>query len=302
MSKGYWEQKNRNPLIGAVVFVIIIGALYFMIQAVVMNAYILIDMARSRNLATAGAGGYMERMKALYQFYQKPILWIVMLSQFVIFLVPTILVYKHWHNSDWVGRFQLRGVSPLAILVAIGGTLLFIPLADFLGSLFFRLFPGMEEWSSLQAPLFEAGKPGDLLFLIMVIGVTPAICEELLFRGYFQSVLTQKYRDGRVILFSGFLFALYHQNPMGLFALAAAGVWLGLLSWGFRSLYPSMAAHFVYNSVIILMVNGKIGSSLLNEQGSFHWMVTLGSTLLFLALAWWIWPKSGDKGSPLQIQ
>jgi len=286
--RGYWEQEGHNPLVAAVVFILLIGSIYFFLQTLVLNGYIMIDMALNKGTIVSG-NGFLERIETLYKHYQIPILLIVMGSQFFIFLLPTVLFYRRNHFRNWRPHFHLQKPDMIAVLSAVLGTLLFLPLAEVLSSLFYYIFPDLAKWSELQTPLFEASSPGLLLLLILVIGLTPAICEEFLFRGYLQTVLQRKVKGFSIIMISGLLFGLYHQNPTGLIALTAAGLWLGLLAWKFQNLFASMIGHFVYNSTIILMVNGKIGAPFLSDKGQFTLPVTLLATCFFALLTWWIW-------------
>lgn len=295
-ANGYWEQEGHNPLTGALIFVFLIGGIYFILQALVLNGYILADMYWG-NRVSGLQGGYFERLTALYRIYQKPILLILMMSQFLIFFFPTILVYRKWHYRDWVKHFRLDRFSLKAAGAAAAGSFLFLPLADFLSSLFYYAFPGLEKLSSLQAPLFHADSTGSLFFLLLVIAVTPALCEEILFRGYLQTVLERKTSGFRIILITGVLFGLYHQNPMGIFALISAGIWLGLLAWKFKSLYASMVGHLVYNSSIILIYNGKIGFPIINSEEHFPLAVSLIFSALFAGLVYWIWKYGGREGA-----
>jgi len=294
-AEGYWEQEGHNPLTGALIFVLLIGGIYFIMQALVLNGYIIADM-RWGDRVSGLQGGYFERLTALYKIYQKPILTILIFSQFLIFFIPTILVYRKWHYRDWIKHFRLDRFSLKAAGSAALGSFLFLPLADFLSSLFFYAFPGLEKLSSLQAPLFQADSTGGLFFLLLAIAVTPAICEEILFRGYLQTVVERKISGFRIILITGVLFGLYHQNPMGILALVTAGIWLGLLAWKFKSLYASMVGHLVYNSSVILIYNNKIGSPFINNEGHFPLTVSLIFTALFAGLVYWIWKYGGIEG------
>lgn len=295
-AEGYWERDGHNPLTGALIFVLLIGAIYFILQALILNGYILADMHWGNRVSSL-RGGYFERLSALYGIYQKPILLIVMFSQFFIFLFPTIWVYRKWHYKDWISHFRLDRFSVKGGIAAAIGSFLFLPLADFLSSLFYNLFPGLEKLSEIQAPLFQADSTGGLFLLLLVIGLTPAICEEVLFRGYLQTVVERRVSGFRVILITGVLFGLFHQNPMGTIALICAGLWLGLLAWKFQSLYASMIGHLVYNSSIILIYNGRIAYPLIDHEGHFPPATAWCFTFLFGLLLFWILKFGGNKGA-----
>ena len=101
------------------------------------------------------------------------------------------------------------------------------------------------------APAFEALAPHtlpDLLVLLFVAAVLPGICEELLFRGAIFGVLQRK-GNGKAIIISAALFAVYHLNPWNLLPVFALGLLLGMLRARSGSVLPGMIAHLSVNSM-----------------------------------------------------
>lgn len=88
---------------------------------------------------------------------------------------------------------------------------------------------------------------GELLFVIMVIALTPAIAEEVLFRGLIQKNFERALGPRIGICLCALIFAAYHLNPFSFIPLVGLGLYLGfLVSWS-NSLWVSVAAHFYNN-------------------------------------------------------
>jgi len=111
--------------------------------------------------------------------------------------------------------------------------------------------------SSVPAP----GNAGELWLSLLVIGITPALCEELLFRGL---VLPSLERMGTrpALLLSGLLFALMHGQITALPAHLLLGFTLGYLLIGYGSLWAPMLFHAAFNGITMLFAYALRGFAL----------------------------------------
>ena len=100
---------------------------------------------------------------------------------------------------------------------------------------------------------------------LLLVAVTPGVCEELLFRGFVQTRLVQRFGPALGILVAAALFAAMHMHPMQSFIVFPVGVLFGVLAWASRSVVPSMAAHAVYNASVLGFAKG---ASTFIEQGT----------------------------------
>jgi membrane protease YdiL (CAAX protease family) len=288
---GYWETEGRNPLVGAFVFLFIIGGIYFLIQTVAVNSYVLIDfLIKKGHILDNAPLNYFDEMKAIYSKYKIQLLTIVVISQYCILFAPTLFVFKKWHNRSYKEYFKFKNFDILAIILSVAGSITIIPAAEFLSRISFYFFPVLKNMSEISEPLFKSNNNFELFFLIAVIGITPAVCEETLFRGYFQSTLERKIKEPWVYILSGTVFALYHFQPLGLLALIAAGIYLGFVFCRFGSLYASITAHFTYNSAIILFMNFRqIDKYVLNKNNEISVPIIIISSIIFLIIAFVIY-------------
>ena len=115
----------------------------------------------------------------------------------------------------------------------------------------------MTESASLKmmSEIFRAhGQAGFLIPLALMIGATPAICEELLFRGYVQTRLTKSFGPAAGILVASVFFAAFHMDFVHVIAVLPLGLFLGWVAWRSASLYPAMIGHFVNNVISVVAV------------------------------------------------
>lgn len=102
-------------------------------------------------------------------------------------------------------------------------------------------------YDSLIRTLTRIDTPVDFLLVVLAVAVTPAVCEELLFRGYTQRNLARALSPLTAAVVTGVIFGLYHLNPFDTLPLIALGVYLSVLRYLSGSLWTAAAAHFANN-------------------------------------------------------
>jgi membrane protease YdiL (CAAX protease family) len=131
----------------------------------------------------------------------------------------------------------------------------YIPsLQQMLGALGIHL-PGLEGTDEMIKGLIDQSPWGLALF---VVGVTPAICEEVFCRGFLGWGLSYRYRSWMVVLIVSFLFGCLHGDPrqgLGAMCLGAAihGSYLAT-----RSLWVPMFVHWANNSVGVVHMHSRL--------------------------------------------
>jgi hypothetical protein len=200
-----------------------------------------------------------------------------MAAQIVFLLVPTMILarlrFPHVRNV-----FRLGGVRPMHIILTILAVFALQQLLQtymlLQESIPIELPPALREvidqlkqmMEQMYRLLTAADSFGEFLFVVLVIAVTPAVCEELLFRGLIQRTLEEptethvasaeerKKRGLRAAVIGGVIFGLYHLNPFTLVPLAALGVYFGFVVYRTRTIGPAIAAHFFNNFLACLAI------------------------------------------------
>lgn len=101
--------------------------------------------------------------------------------------------------------------------------------------------------------LLSAGNVFEYAIVILVIAVTPAVCEEVFFRGFAQKSYELKLKPWGAILITSLVFGLYHFNPYGLVALIALGMYFGFVAYKTESIFVVMVLHFLNNFFSIIL-------------------------------------------------
>ena len=97
------------------------------------------------------------------------------------------------------------------------------------------------------------------LLVILVVAAVPAVCEEVMFRGFIQKSFELKLRPFWAILITSIFFGLYHFSPYGLLPLIILGLYFGFAAYKSESIFTSMSLHFLNNfsAIIIFFIVGN---------------------------------------------
>lgn len=278
---GIWETRDRNPLVGAFLLIFAVGAVYFIVQTIVLNGVIIVDTARE-----AGDAG------DVYKRYQWLILGVLTATQYGLLLGLSLLVIRRWHTRRLISYLTLDTLSVAGVIATTIGALTLLPLVDLLARYLYSLVPGLDSLDTGMGSLLTADTVGGRLLIYFGIAVTPAICEEVLFRAYFQRTLERRIRAPWHFLISGSVFALFHQQVLTLPSLALVGVFLSYMYFAFRTPWATMAAHFAYNGIQIFLVNyNRPIPGIITEDGFTPTALAAGTAITGLTLLFAEWSR-----------
>jgi membrane protease YdiL (CAAX protease family) len=97
--------------------------------------------------------------------------------------------------------------------------------------------------------LATAHSPGEFVFVVIVIALTPAICEEMLFRGLVQRSFEKVTVGVQGAVITGVIFAGFHLVPYSFVPLAALGIYFGFIVYRTQNITVAISAHFFNNFV-----------------------------------------------------
>jgi uncharacterized protein len=163
-------------------------------------------------------------------------------------------------SSSRVNEFIRLRRSDVALSgLAVAGLIALIPVIQLLGSINERLpLPNfLEGLEQSQIEMIETILRIDtgLFFNLVVLAVTPAFCEEFLFRGYIQRQAERSWGIAAGILFSGIVFGLYHLRLTQALPLSVLGIYLAYLVWRTGSLWPAIIVHFANNAIAVIVAD-----------------------------------------------
>jgi membrane protease YdiL (CAAX protease family) len=231
-----------------------------------------------------------------------------MLAQVLFLLIPTLILMKIQHGSTrrslpWrvpkATEFVLAAIGVFSLQQVMEGYLFFqdkIPLPESVRPFLETVRKMIEETYTM---LVRAHSPFELLFVIIVVALTPAICEELLFRGLIQKNMTLATNKKAGFIFTGLIFGLYHVNPFLIVPLVGLGILFGFFMARSETILIPMAAHFINNLVSVVGVYYEsdikdsaalsMFNSLSDYSAAFVLSTTAGFGIIFLIAMYFYW-------------
>jgi membrane protease YdiL (CAAX protease family) len=94
--------------------------------------------------------------------------------------------------------------------------------------------------------------------VLLAVGLAPAICEEVLFRGVLARGLATRFILPIAVLLAAILFSLYHVRIVQLLPTFTLGLALGVLAIRASSAIPGMIAHLLNNTIALLVARGEV--------------------------------------------
>jgi len=173
------------------------------------------------------------------------------LSQ-VLFIVLPVLLAIRWFYLDRRRVLPFGRPRPRVLLGALLGAAGLNHLLTTYGSWQESVAPTPEPIRALFDGLFAYRGPADFVVLLLVFSIVPAVCEEILFRGFLQTGLMDHLgTPAGGILVSALVFGLFHLDPWRFVGVFGLGAFLAWLRYASGSLVPSMAAHALSNLISI---------------------------------------------------
>jgi hypothetical protein len=160
------------------------------------------------------------------------------------------------HARRVTGFLRLRQADGRLIVLSIVGLVALTPVVQWLGAVNQSL-PLPESIRALEQSQIELiqsvlGSDLGLFFNLTVLALVPAVCEELLFRGYAQREFERGGGAAFGIAASGVLFGLYHLRLSQVLPLTALGLYIAYLAWRTGSLWPPVLVHFANNAFAVV--------------------------------------------------
>lgn len=204
-------------------------------------------------------------------------------------------------NLAWLGLAAEVRIRP--ILTAAAAMLLLQPLMFTIAELQSLLLPLLGETGRdllkqqemLELFIRKLASSSSLPESLSVFGMlvaTPAICEELFFRGYVQKGISNILSPARGVLLTGFVFALFHMEPTNILPLSLLGWFIGYIYRKTGNLAVPAVAHATNNFLALLLLEVDFrfaGYSISNGDTGIvfmwqWWGIVLVSMVIFFLL------------------
>jgi sodium transport system permease protein len=220
----------------------------------------------------------------------------VLASTVLLIGLPTVL-FAVAGPFDARRTLGLRPVAPrtllAAVLVGLGG----MPLGWAVALLqvkLLRLEVPREMMGALEK-LVTADDAARFAWLLVLVALAPAVCEELAFRGVLLRGLARRMGAWRTILLSAVVFGAFHlsyETAIRFVPTAWLGLLLGYVAWHTRSTLPTMLMHFLNNGLVVVLVSvPALRSFVFPGGGDMPSVPLLVAAPFVLGLGIWLLPR-----------
>ncbi|HQH53087.1 MAG TPA: ABC transporter permease subunit/CPBP intramembrane protease [Candidatus Hydrogenedentes bacterium] len=242
------------------------------------------SLLRPRAEPTVGISMTLYTLVILLIFYvgvyvqSKNLMGGLLITEWVLIALPAVGLL--WYvRVDLLNAFRLRSFRIDGAIATLVIGLSWLVLAFQLGIWHNSVLPMPEEISRQYVQAMRLGET-NVFVLLAVVAVSPAICEELLFRGAILSGLEKRLPSWALIPAVGILFGVFHLSIYRVVLTGLTGVVLTYVVWRTRSLWNGILAHFVFNGTAVLIASERIPPRLAQAIGN----LSAGQA----GLPWWL--------------
>lgn len=222
----------------------------------------------------------------------------IFITEYIMILLPVFIIGKIG-QVNFKKALQLNPLSKKQVGIIILLAILFLPVVLFsnMVAVFLLSFGGHLVPSSIPA-----AKGGVMLAVhFFLIAISAGLCEEFFFRGMMLNAFTNRMKTKHAILFSAFLFGVFHFNMQNFFGPVVLGIIFGYMVNATKSIWAGVLAHATNNGVAVIssylasqggrIENDKsLADALPSEYIPF--LIFLGGiSILSLFIIWKLFPK-----------
>ncbi|WP_316785969.1 CPBP family intramembrane glutamic endopeptidase [Pedobacter frigiditerrae] len=158
----------------------------------------------------------------------------------------------------------------------------------------------MEDQGAVTTKAILAGKSfGALAINLFVVGLVPAICEELIFRGGLQRTFLRLIKNPHVAIWlSAIIFSTIHFQFFGFFPRLFLGAMFGYIYFWTKNIWYTIFAHFLNNAYAVTLMWYFQRNNLPMDKAdetNIAWYGYLISAILTIALFWILKDKTTKK-------
>lgn len=237
------------------------------------------------------------------------------INQIGIFVLPPLL-FGALVSKNTREFLYLKKPGLLYLMAAFAAIIAVAPIINWLAAWNEGLslpasFKAIEDWmrnseetaTRLTEQFLDASKPQDLFINLLMIGILPALGEELLFRSALIGTMRKMFKNIHwPVIISALIFSAFHLQFFGFFPRFALGLLLGYLFVWSGSVWVPMLAHFVNNSTIVLVSwlhkNNLIATGLEDFENFGSLTAVIASALITAGILFLVYRTRSSKTYP----
>ncbi len=174
---------------------------------------------------------------------------LLLINEYVIILIPCIVYIV----KNKISLRESLGFKKLKALPALLITLMSVPGYFVALALNYLVVLLLQQVGNVPtSPVPSPQTVTELIIGILIIAVSPAICEEILHRGLLLRAY-EKRGSYKAIIITGFFFGIFHMDITNFLAPIFWGVIFGYFALRTGSIFAGMLAHFLNNAIAELL-------------------------------------------------
>ena len=248
---GWLERNGFHPIWTAILVLLIGFGVFNIVGAIVIGVGMVADIA-----GNGGEAPSMDDLQSMLTGRGTLVLTSNTVGQIVGFALVALLAARlSTRDVKPFLRLKMPEVPGLG-LAALGWAALY-PIVLFAGELNARLplpesLKAIEEAQTEMIQQLLTGGDISTAFLFVAVAVTPAVAEELIFRGYLHRQVERTFGAVTAIVAIGVVFGLYHLRLTQALPLSILGVYLGFVVWATGSVWTGAVVHLLNNGLAVL--------------------------------------------------
>lgn len=165
-------------------------------------------------------------------------------------LIAGLPIFAVWYSKrDFARTFRIRGCKPGTF---IGGILL-IAGTICLGVLLTALTSAIFPQSGLEAEgTMDTIGVNSFWGCLLLVAILPAVCEELMFRGFVLTALSARMKIAGALLLSAAIFGAYHMSIVKFFTTGLLGLAICYVAHKSGSIFPGIIMHAINNGLAVV--------------------------------------------------
>lgn len=189
------------------------------------------------------------------------------INQFIMALIPILVavyIKADFKKLFSIKKIKIKDIIRAAVTWFVGSLIMSVFVMILL-----KLFPDQMKVSEQLNEIIKSS--GGLFTQIILFALVPAICEEILFRGFVLSAFRDKKTFGQknekqivfAIVVSGILFGIMHLDFIRIIPTSILGMVMAYNVYKSKSIFTSVGIHFFNNLLSVLSVNFGVQAMLL---------------------------------------
>jgi membrane protease YdiL (CAAX protease family) len=131
-----------------------------------------------------------------------------------------------------------------------------------------------NEATQMSNMMINSSNMWELIIMVLIAGVLTGLCEETFFRGMLQKLLMDKPMNAHIAIWlAAIVFSALHMQFFGFVPRMLMGAYFGYIVWWTHSLWSSVIAHALNNSVVVIqqyLFSQHVLKTSLDELGVAH--------------------------------